>query len=154
MRSAIVFAFPAGLLAWASQSQAQPAKKGPAELQGSWQAVSGESLLSELKDPGFLFPHAKAKLPDVFHWVIAGDRLTITDAHKKMHTQRTVRADSTREPKTLDIQEGEKGRTVRAIYKLEKEKLRVVIGDGKEYPKDLKSESGQLILVFERQKAE
>src|SRR5262249_791076 len=99
-------------------------------------------------------PHEKNKAPHVFHWVIAGDRLTITDADKKIYAQRTVRADATREPKTLDIQEGDKGRTVRAIYKVEKQKLRVVIGNGKEYPKDLKSESGRLILIFERQKAE
>jgi uncharacterized protein (TIGR03067 family) len=155
MRSSLMLFLLAGLLVAASEPRQQTAKEGAKELQGSWQAVSGESVLWELKDPGFLFPLTKTKDPSPnFRWVVVGTRLTITDAKKKAHAQRTIRADATKKPKTMEVQDGGKGRTVRAIYKLEKEKLTVVIGDGKTYPKDFKSEAGRLILTFERQKAE
>ena len=115
-------------------------------LNGMWIPASGEVA-------GTKFPPAELKTISL---VIAGDKYTVTVG--KLVDQGIVKIDPAAKPKTMDIVGTEgpnKGKTLLAIYELDKDTLRVCYDlTGKSRPKEFSTSKDRpyFLAVYERVK--
>ena len=116
-------------------------KKALESLQGEWKVVE-------------FIRNGNADKKDA---TIAFDGSKMSIAAEKKTESMTISLDPKANPPAMDIKvsEGGKDLTIKAIYKLEKDKLSICFAlDGKERPKEFKSEkdSKQGLFVLERVK--
>ncbi len=116
------------------------------KLDGTWMPVAGEIA-------GSKFPPAELK---AIALVLAGDKYTVTVG--KVVDQGTVKIDPGAKPKTMDIVGSEgpnKGKTMLAIYELDKDTLRVCYDlTGKARPEEFATSKDRpyFLAVYERVK--
>jgi len=131
-------------LAAAVPADTPPAKKGPAELQGTWKLVSVE-INGKPFDVGQGQPR----------WAIKGDKIRYAGEDLAVLT-----ADPKATPKTLDLSFLSPKKAYEGIYTVEKDTLKICLNgqsDGlKERPQDFstKDKANLRLLVFERDKAD
>ena len=110
-------------------------------LQGTWQCVAGE-------DDG-----EAAKPDDVktYQLIVKDNKYTIMMRGKEAE-QGTLKLDSTKKPKTIDVDitSGEdKGKAQHGIYELDKDSFKACFAKpGKDRPKELTSKKGSMNLSF------
>ncbi len=116
------------------------------KLDGTWTPIAGEVA-------GTKFPPAELKAISL---TITGDKYTVTFG--KVVDQGTVKIDPAAKPRTMDIVGTEgpnKGKTMLAIYELDKDTLRVCYDlTGKSRPKEFATAKDQpyFLAVYERTK--
>jgi len=136
---AVLLLLPAALL------RAADAPKGDKDLEGTWEAIA---CVRDGKDAPL-----DQRAPVA---TIEGDHLTfkIGDETRKA----TLKVDATKTPRTMDVvfEDGpHKGETVKVIYEVKGDELKVCHGDpGADRPTELSSKegSGLMLMTFKRAK--
>jgi uncharacterized protein (TIGR03067 family) len=139
----------AGAAAGAPAPLPRRGRAGPERFQGTWKQVSVWSQGNDATQG-----HESYKI----HWVIKADRITIFMKGKRNSGNWTYRADPSRQPAALDLTvAGPSGETYPCIYKLEGDRLTVLIQSFPKLgrPRDFQAWSGTGVgkHVFERVKS-
>ena len=125
-------------------SRGGDAKTDKEKLQGTWKLVS-------LEADGEQGPaHIVAKLKLVFE----NDTLTFTPGEPGF-TNYTFRVDPTTAPPSFDMTHADgtdKDKTMKGLYSLEGDSLKICFGKANERPKEMTSKSGQMMYVLKRDK--
>src|SRR5438128_2163613 len=128
MRCVILIVTALALLLGFSKPQENSAVNELARLQGNWNFVSLEA--EGMKFPAQMFKGAKI--------IIKGD--TFTSITREATYSGTVKVDTTKKPKTIDLifTEGpEKGKTSLGIYDLDGDSLKICLGlAGRDRPEE------------------
>jgi uncharacterized protein (TIGR03067 family) len=142
--AAVALLVGVGYLSAADKDDA--AKKEMKKLEGTWKVVKEELNGSDL-------PLSEDK-PTLL--ILKGDRFTLKIGDT-VEAAGTGVVDATKKPRTVDLtlSEGsEKGQTMKAIYELKGDELRVCIAPpGKERPTEFSSKDGCMLLVTKRAKS-
>jgi uncharacterized protein (TIGR03067 family) len=122
-----------------------PAKSDADKLQGIWKVASIET-------DGKKMPEDAVK---TVRMTVKGDRIFLREENKE--EEASFKIDSALTPKTMDltIRAGEKMETVKFIYELRGDDLKICGGRaGKDRPKDFaaKAGSGLTLMAFKREK--
>jgi uncharacterized protein (TIGR03067 family) len=125
-------------------ARAAPGQDAPrSELDGKWTAISLVTIDGKEDND-----YART-----IHWTIMGDKLTHQE--KLVTVRTTIRVDSTKRPKTFDVEVKEGFVTIAwaGIYELDGDTLKVcyVTEKNVERPKDFKAKSA-ILLVLKRDK--
>jgi uncharacterized protein (TIGR03067 family) len=127
-------------------SQGEEPKTDTDKIQGTWKLV-------RLEEDGNLNP---GEIVNGSELVFKGDALTFVD-DKPGGTKFTYKLDPSTKPAGLDITHADgkkKGETLKGIYSLEGDSLKICFGKPDQRPKDFtaKAMSGQWILMLKREK--
>lgn len=141
---ALTLAVCAGLALTAGAAD-EPAKTDADKLQGLWKVVSVESDGKKLSE-------------DVVKYIrmtVKGDKIVMKEDNKE--EEATYKLDPAQKPKTMDLtfKAGDKTETVKLIYDLNGDDLKLCGGKaGKDRPKEFASKggSGLNLIVFKREK--
>jgi uncharacterized protein (TIGR03067 family) len=142
MRRQLLVALAFGLLLAPARAEDKAAKGDKETIQGTWAIVSGER-------DGQPIPEEAIK---TIKLVFAGDKFTLD--HDGQKSEGTVKLAPDKKPKEMDIDTG--GQTIKAIYQLEGDTLKIAHGPPgearpKEFPK--KEGSGLTVATLKRQKS-
>lgn len=136
----------ATLLIGAVPAQGNDPKKDTEKIQGTWKLVS-------LEADGEQGP---AEIVATLKLVFSNEKLTFTPGEPGF-TNYTFKLDSATKPPSFDmthIDGKNKGNTMKAIYALEGDNLKICVGKADERPKEFtaKAKSGQGMYVLKREK--
>jgi uncharacterized protein (TIGR03067 family) len=142
MRLQLLAALAFGLLVATARAEDKPAKGDKEKIQGTWTIVSGER-------DGQPIPEEAIK---TIKLVFAGDKFTLD--HDGRKSEGTFKLAPDKKPKEMDVDT--EGQTVKAIYQLDGDTLKVAHGPPgearpKEFPK--KEGSGLSVVTLKRQKS-
>jgi uncharacterized protein (TIGR03067 family) len=132
---AILCALPA--LA-ADKATEKPAPAENQELQGTWQIISGEANGK---------PAPEAAIKDI-KWIIKDKTVTIQTADGPA-VKLTLKLDPAQKIKAIDLTNSERKETIRGIYDLKKETLRLCLGaPGEDRPRAFATRDNLKVVLF------